>query len=341
MKKISILITSYNLEDFIEKAICSVVNQDMPCDWELLIGDDGSTDKTVQHIKEWIKRYPINIKLYQWYKDEVHAMNGFRAAANRAKLLEQSTGDYIIFLDGDDCWLGTDKLKKQFQILENEDNFDCSCCGHNIYKVTNGEKEPKEILSSEIPQRKFSKKQYYNGGIYVHTNTILFRSYCKKLMLSFPYKDFLNDIFITFCMLQYGKMAYFPDILAQYNFTGTGLWTGANKVYSKFRNLHLYDLEVNIDPKFEQTIFDSLCGNIAVILKDYNKKDISIITPLVKGLDPEIFKCTLALYKLDNLTTQEKAYKKQLKRRILISRIKTKFYKMYDKLYNYYLKRKQ
>lgn len=341
MKKISILITSYNLESYIDVAINSVVRQQMPCDWELLIGDDGSTDRTVQLVEVWVSKYPQNIKLFQWAKDEDHAMSGFRSAANRAKLLLQCTGDYIIFLDGDDCWLGTEKLKKQFDILENQENLDCSCCGHNIYKVLNEERNPEMCLSPLVPRRKYSKQQYYHGGIYVHTNTILFRSCCKELMLKMPYKDFLNDIFITFCLLQYGKMFYIPDALAQYNMTGTGLWTGAKIIFSKFRNVHLYDLEVNIDPLFEPVIFDSLCGNMLVILSDYSKEDIPIVTPLIQGLDQEVFKCTLALYKLNNLTTQEKTYKRKLRCRILFSRFRSKIYRMYDKLYNSFLRMSQ
>ena len=338
MKKISILITSYNLENYIDTAIQSVVKQDMPCDWELLVGDDGSIDSTFQHIQEWVGKYPQNITLYQWSKAENHSMNGFRSADNRARLLEKATGDYIIFLDGDDNWLGTDKLRKQFDLLENPEYADCSCCGHNIYKETGNEETSKAILSTKIPKRKFTKYQYYRGSVYVHTNTILFRSCCKELMLMEPYRHFLNDLFITFCILQYGKMVYLPDILAQYNITGTGLWTGAKKVFSKFRNVHLYDLEVNIDPRFEKTIFDALCGNMAIILKEYSTEDIPTITPLVKGLDASIFKCTTTLFKLDNLTDEEIKYKMQLKKRILPSRIKSKIYREYEKMLNFCLR---
>ena len=325
---------AYNLEDYIDIAIQSIVCQNMPCDWELLVGDDGSTDGTVEYINRWVKKYPTNIKLYQWSKDEVHSMNGFRSAANRAKLLEKSSGDYIIFLDGDDCWLGTDKLKKQFDILESEENTDCSCCGHNILKVVTEENYSKAMIPLNVPRRKFSKQQYYHASMYVHTNTILFRSCCKELMLNSLYKGFLNDIFITFCMLQYGKMIYIPDTFAQYNYTGTGLWTGAKVVFSKFRNVHLYDLEVNIDPKFERTIFDSLCGNMLTILNAYKKEDIPVITPLVEGLDADVFKCTLTLFKLDNLSKKDLEYKHHLKRRIFISRIRSKLYRICNGMYN-------
>jgi hypothetical protein len=207
--------------------------------------------------------------------------------------------------------------------------------------VVEKEDYKKEMVSLKVPMRKFSKERYYRAGMYVHTNTILFRSCCKELMLDALNRGFLNDIFITFCMLQFGKMVYIPNAWAQYNFNGTGLWTGAKKVYSSFRNLHTYDLEVNIDPKFEKTIFDSIWGNMSTILNDYKEEDIQAITPLVKNLDPGVFKYTLALYKLDNLSPQEQSFKKHLKNRFLISRVRSKLYRIYDSMINAILRIKK
>ena len=73
--KLSILLTSYNLVDNIDAAISSIVVQEMPFDWELLVGDDGSTDGTVEHVQEWVKKYPNNIQLIQHPRDG-EAKNG-------------------------------------------------------------------------------------------------------------------------------------------------------------------------------------------------------------------------------------------------------------------------
>ena len=132
MKKISVMLTSYNLVDYIDESISSVVNQDFPCDWELLIGDDGSNDGTIEKLKVWQSKYPENISYVVRDRPATKVKDGYRAAKNRAALLDQATGDYLIFLDGDDCWLGTEKIKTQFQILEDPANADCSCCAHNI-----------------------------------------------------------------------------------------------------------------------------------------------------------------------------------------------------------------
>ena len=330
--KISVLLTAYNIEGYIDTSINSVISQKMPCDWELLIGDDGSTDETISIINAWVKRYPNNIVLFQWSKNEAHTMNGFRAAANRANLLERATGDYIIFLDGDGSWEGTNKLERQFNLLERDDYSDCCCCGHNIYRYNISDENGYNMVDSKIKMRTFTKEEYYRSGMYIHTNTILFRSFCKNLMLSPLCRDYLNDIFVTFCMLQNGKMLYLPESYAKYNITGTGLWTGGSKVYSRFRNMHLYDLERHIDPSLEPYLFQGLCTNMEVILKEYTDKDVETIAPLVEGLNPDIFRYTLALYKLQDLSPEEEAFKKSLKKRIINTKIKYKITRILDSL---------
>lgn len=296
MKTISIMITSYNLEEYIAEAIQSVTSQDMPCKWELLIGDDGSTDNTIKIVNTWIEKYPDNIKLYQWNKEDYHSMNGFRAAANRAKLLEKACGDYLIFLDGDDKWVGTKKLYTQFQILENIENEDCSCTAHNTYKYNIDEGAGDIMTKGLSSNTKLSLDEYWTS-YYFHTNTLLFKKKCKELLLNALYRNYLNDMFITFCVLQYGKIYYIDEVWNQYNITGKGLFTGAPRMYSLFRGMHLYDLENDIAPNKHKLILKAQWFNILEIMLNYKKKDRKTIDTLVNNLDSSIFVYTSLLSK--------------------------------------------
>lgn len=89
---ISVIIPLYNKEKSIAKAIESVLNQSFE-DFELIIVDDGSTDRSV----EIVKKFPDNrIKLVS------QANAGVSAARNRG--IHEAMGDYISFLDADDEW---------------------------------------------------------------------------------------------------------------------------------------------------------------------------------------------------------------------------------------------
>lgn len=106
MPKVSVIIPAYNCERFISTAIESVLNQTYK-DYEIVVVDDGSTDKTA----EVIRRYTNNNDIRCVY--QLH--NGPSKARNAGIL--NAKGLYIAFLDQDDAWL-PDKLKMQISFLE-------------------------------------------------------------------------------------------------------------------------------------------------------------------------------------------------------------------------------
>ena len=314
--KVSIMITCYNCEDCIDTAIDSVVSQDLPFTWELLVGDDGSQDGTVAHINNWIARYPENIRLFVMERDTEQVKNGTRAARNRANLLKNATGEYLIFLDGDDQFLGTDKIKTQVNILDDQANKNCSCVAHNILAndIVNHEQH---LLTEEGFKDGPVDTRMYWKSMYFHTNTILFRACCKELMLQEKYRDYLNDNFITYIILQYGVIYYLHDVWAQYNLTGNGLWTGKKRTYGCFRNMILYDLEKDINQDMEQESFIRHLYDFRYIFANYTAEDKSTVQPLVEDLPIELFKYTLLMYRLDNELTREQLKEKiQLRKRV-------------------------
>ncbi|KAF2328297.1 glycosyltransferase family 2 protein [Flavobacterium nitrogenifigens] len=105
---VSIIVPTYNTEKFIRQTIESVQNQSYS-NWEMILADDASTDKTVAIIEEFAKN-DNRIKLFELPENRG---NGF--ARNTA--LEKAIGKYIAYLDADDLWF-PEKLEKQIQFLK-------------------------------------------------------------------------------------------------------------------------------------------------------------------------------------------------------------------------------
>jgi glycosyltransferase involved in cell wall biosynthesis len=105
---VSIIIPTYNTEKFIRATLQSVQNQTYQ-NWEMILVDDASIDKTVSVIEEFAKN-DSRIKLF---KLEKNSGNGF--ARNIA--VEKAVGKYIAYLDADDLWF-PEKLEKQIQFLK-------------------------------------------------------------------------------------------------------------------------------------------------------------------------------------------------------------------------------
>lgn len=101
---------AYNAERFIEASILSVINQTYK-DWELIIIDDGSVDRTAEIALFYVK---MDCRILYFYQN-----NGKQGKARNLGL-DNSSGDFIAFLDSDDIWL-SNKLEIQLkQIQENQ-----------------------------------------------------------------------------------------------------------------------------------------------------------------------------------------------------------------------------
>ena len=100
-------------EQFIEEAITSVLAQTYN-HWELLLIDDGSTDRSTAIAKHYAKQYPDKIS---YFEHEGHLNKGMSASRNLG--IAHAKGDYIAFLDADDVWL-PQKLSEQVSLLESQ-----------------------------------------------------------------------------------------------------------------------------------------------------------------------------------------------------------------------------
>jgi len=158
--KVSIIIPVYNAQNTIQKAINSALNQDFPKeDFEIIVVNDGSTDKT----SDILKNYKGKIKIIN------QGNKGFLKTANRG--FKIARGKYVIKLDSDDCFKST-ILKEMTAVLEKNSSIDFVYCDYY-------EKSPKGkikiILTNNIfntiaggimfKKRKLAREGFYNEKI--------------------------------------------------------------------------------------------------------------------------------------------------------------------------------
>lgn len=103
---VSIIMPSYNTASYIAESIQSVIDQTYK-DWELIIVDDFSTDKTDEVVKQF------SDERIKYLKNEKNS----GAAVSRNTALIEAKGKWIAFLDSDDLWM-PDKLEKQIAFME-------------------------------------------------------------------------------------------------------------------------------------------------------------------------------------------------------------------------------
>lgn len=128
--KFSILVPCYNISQYIEQCLESVIRQTYK-DWEIILVDDGSTDGTVDIIKSYVKK---DKRIKPFFQEKNQGV-----AVARNILLRKSTGDYIIFLDGDDWWKSKNVLE-EIAFACRENSMDIVVFQHEIVRK-NGSRE--------------------------------------------------------------------------------------------------------------------------------------------------------------------------------------------------------
>lgn len=228
--KYSILIPAYNAEKYIKRSINSVLNQKTKYDYEIIICDDGSTDNTVKIINE-IKSDKIKL---------IRNGENKRGVITRKRLLLESQGDYILWLDADDEY-----SPKTLSILDeyvSDNKYDIIELSLQ-YIYSNGGRsniirENKTICKENLLDLFFCKCPIWIlWGIAFKRDVAL-----KKLPPDFNY--IMDDVFFTLPIYYYSKnyISINSEPLYFYNY-GIGYWTG--DFYEKER-IFTYDEFVNV-----------------------------------------------------------------------------------------------
>lgn len=114
--KVSVLILCYNQEKFILQTLNSVCNQETDFNYEIIIGDDGSSDNTRNICQKYIENSSKNIKLFP-------AGKNVGLIENYKRLIEVGEGQYIACCAGDDYWSNIYKLQMQVDFLDQNSGY--------------------------------------------------------------------------------------------------------------------------------------------------------------------------------------------------------------------------
>lgn len=113
--KVSICVITYNQESYIKECLESIVSQQTNFDFEIVIGEDHSTDKTAEFIEELAKANQQIVLLEN--------TSNLGVLPNFIRTLNACKGKYIAFCEGDDYWIDPHKLQNQVNFLEKNSQY--------------------------------------------------------------------------------------------------------------------------------------------------------------------------------------------------------------------------
>ena len=229
---VSISCVTFNHEAYIARALDSYLMQKTDFDFEILVYDDASTDKTQEIIREYEKRYPGKIKPYyqteNQYSQGKYNVEGFYNYPRAA-------GKYIAMSDGDDYW--TDERKLQMQVDYMESHPECAMCLHSARIET----QEKSIQSLKIrPYRKsrlIPPQEVIDKASNYPTASLLFRTEYAKDLQDYYYVSPVGDIPIQLHMAAKGTVYYMDREMSVYRQGVSVSWSALMKQGDYKQNL--------------------------------------------------------------------------------------------------------
>lgn len=206
--KVSVIVPCYNFGEYIEECIASILSQNTNFDYEILIRDDFSNDGSDEIIEHYCKTNH-NIKYFK-------STENWRFNKNIKFLIDQSGGEYIAYVDGDDYWINDEKLQIQVDFLDS--NLDYSMCFCGYYRQENNDKSTTNLDYWFGPDVEvFTPESFLNNNP-VNSLTRVFRN-TPNLFKEYFFDCHINDVPLNYEISKLGKVKYlnFPAAVYRTN----------------------------------------------------------------------------------------------------------------------------
>ncbi len=244
--KLSVCLITYNHEQFIAEALESALAQQTDFVYEIVVGDDCSTDRTREIVFEYQQRYPEKIR-------HSHPEENLGVNRNLAQTLQACRGEYIALLEGDDYWVSDLKLQKQVDFLDS--HLNCAIVFHAV-KTVNQNDTVATRNSPRFGRRKIlTIEDLLRLGNFIPTCSAVFRN---RLFGEFPswyYTLRIGDFPLHIFNAQYGKIGYLDRVLGAYRLHSGGTFSAERSCRNVPEVVRLYDhLNAYLDYKYDRTI---------------------------------------------------------------------------------------
>ncbi len=220
----SVCVITYNHEKYISAAIEGILMQQASFPFEIIIGEDCSTDSTRSIVKEYADDNIDIIKTQ--FPEENRGM-----ITNFSLVLQAAKGKYVAICEGDDYWTDPLKLQKQVDFLEA--NTDYSICFHNVKIWREVEQElVDDFITTDVPET--TDVYLLAKENYIHTPSVIVRKNDKVLPdIEKLGKLSVGDYPLYMLYAKYGKIKKLQDCMAVYRH-GTGVWSVNEDIEYKY-----------------------------------------------------------------------------------------------------------
>lgn len=244
---VSISVATYQHANYIKECLDGILMQQTDFPYEIILGEDGSTDGTQEICKEYAEKHPDKIRLFirdrklSQFVDVEGKISRFNGLWNRMS----ARGKYIAMCEGDDYWIDPLKLQKQFNFLEAHSNFNM-VCSHRKLLFEDGS------FSNE-KQKTFCFGLYdilYKGE-HAGVQTVFFRNDTQLNGFMIRHLEYAGDKLISIFCANQGGILKMEDLTSVYRISGKGVWSGLSE---DDKEKHYFQSMFHLNKEFSSTL---------------------------------------------------------------------------------------
>lgn len=220
--KLTIIMPTYNREDYIKEALDSILMQESSYSYEIVIADDCSTDNSLKIAQEYQAKFPNIIKI-------LTSQTNQKLFKNIVRVYADLKTDYFCVLDPDDYWTDKHKIQKALDFLESHKDY---VCYHTDILCRDEKGKEWRYFNINKPRTTSFDSLLMGKAIIPCSLGSVFRNVIFKNGLPTSLINargtqevsFRADSFRSFAHLHKGKFYYCPEVDSIYRLTSGGIW---------------------------------------------------------------------------------------------------------------------
>jgi len=260
MIKVSVCVPTFNHKNYISRMLDGALEQKTTFPFEIVVGDDGSTDGSQEIIRSYQEQYPDIIKAFLHTENQgPFEPREFAGRNNVLQLLKACRGEYVAMCEGDDYWTDPYKLQKQVDFMENNPDF--SICHHNML-VTYEDGSKSHRFNKENQAHVSTIDDILQDRWFMATASWLYRNYfLTESFAEWHATAAAGDWALSIQLAAKGKIAYLPEVMGVYRKHSAGLsnvHSHSNKWFLRNRKEMFENVNVWLDKKYDNTILQTI-----------------------------------------------------------------------------------
>ena len=215
--KVSVMTLTYNHEPYIAQCIEGVMSQQTAFAIEMVIGEDGSTDRTSEICRAYQQRFPDRIRL-------LLAERNAGRFENLRQTMQACRGEYMALLEGDDYWTDPGKLRKQADLLDQHPEW--AICFHNVNIIGDRTAGRPPLFFENPPKPVFTREDFIERN-FIPTCSCVYRSHPPLALPAWfyePEKNPYTDWILHVIRAEHGDIGYVDAVMATHRSHAGGIW---------------------------------------------------------------------------------------------------------------------